>query len=166
MSIRIFGHFVCWNILSTWNGTWHIVGVQEIFGKWMNKGPIHQVSRVANLKLLQVIFDRGREPELEILNTFSERALSYTSSTPVDKFFIGLLKFPTKASSLYWKTSILTFQAYFLISKAVCVSFSKNKNTRVSDLKKMACFLPLFYRGESWALNPVSSSVLSLSSSI
>ena len=44
----------------------------------MNEGPIHQVSRVANLKLLQVIFDRGREPELEILNTFSERALSYT----------------------------------------------------------------------------------------
>lgn len=67
----------------------------------MNKGPIHQVSRLANLKLLQVIFDRGREPELEILNTFSERALSYTSSTPVDTFLIGLLKFPTKASSLY-----------------------------------------------------------------
>jgi len=83
----------------------------------MNKGPIHQVSRLANLKLLQVIFDRGREPELEILNTFSERALSYTSSTPVDTFLIGLLKFPTKASSLYWKTSILTFQAYFLISQ-------------------------------------------------
>lgn len=32
----------------------------------MNKGPVHQVSRVANLKLLRVIFDGGREPELEV----------------------------------------------------------------------------------------------------
>lgn len=57
-----------------------VPGIQLVFKKYllMNEGPIHQVSRVANLKLLQVIFDGGREPELEIWNTFSERALSYT----------------------------------------------------------------------------------------
>ena len=32
----------------------------------------------------------------------------------------------------------------FSCFEAVCVSFSKNKNTRVSDLKKMVCFLPFF----------------------
>ena len=47
-------------------------------------------------------------------------------------------------------------QAYFLISKAVCVSFSKNKNTRVSDLKKMVCFLP-FFVSQRRKLSPKSS---------